>query len=150
MAPGRVLLVDDRLLLSILLDSPSPGLRRLRRRRPVYTSGLWYYRLCHAVRSDTVIGALSGPLQAAPPTVRAAVATSLVALPDDIGLLGLRDLAPVMAELVEHHRLNAMSLEALAAATFLPADLAIASTGVNPALIDAATAGGLRVDVVDP
>lgn len=55
-----------------------------------------------------------------------------------------------MAELVERHRLNALSLEALAAALSLGAELAIAEGSENPTLIDAARFERLNVHVVPP
>ncbi len=142
------LLLDDRLLLDRLLGSGSTALRQLARRRAVFTSGLWYYRLCHAVRSDMVTGALSGPFAAAPSIVKAKVATALLELPDEIGLVSLRVLGPPMADLVERHRLNALSLEALAAAVHLGAAIALARGSENPTLIDAATAECVRVHIV--
>ncbi len=142
------LLLDDRLLLDRLLGSGSTALRALARRRSIFTSGLWYYRLCHAIRSDTVTGALSGPFAATPFVVKAKAATALLELPDDVGLVSLRVLGPLMAELVERHRLNALSLEALAAALHLGAAIAIARGSENPTLIEAAEAEGVAVHLI--
>ncbi len=150
MPPGKVLLVDDRLLLSILLDDRSVALKSVMRRRPIYTTGHWYYRLCHAVRSDVFTGALSGPLQRVPAGLRQKVMQSLVRLPDDVGLVSLRDLAPTMAVLSERQRLNVLSLEALSAAVFLPAEIALSSIGDNPTLKSAAAVEQVRLHVVDP
>ena len=142
------LLLDDRLLLDRLLGSGSTALRTLGRRRSIFTSGLWYYRLCHAVRSDMVTGALSGPFAAAPSIVKAKAATALLELPDEIGLVSFRVLGPLMADLVERHRLNALSLEALAAALHLGAAIALARGSENPTLIEAAEAEGVAVHLV--
>lgn len=144
----RTVLLDDRLLLDRLLGNESVPLRRLLRGKRVATTGLWYYRLCHAIRSDLVIGALSGPFAAAPVDVRARASAALVRLPDNIELTSLRDLVPTMADLISVHRLNVLSLEALAAARHLEADIALATGSENPALMDAASAEGLRLHTV--
>ena len=142
-------LVDDRLLLEHLLGGTSKELRRLVNKRQVFTTGYWYYRLCHAIRSDKVTGALSGPFNRAETSVREMAALALVRLPDEIGLLSLRELAPSMAEGVERHRLNVMSLEALAAGVHLGANILLAVGSENPALIIAAESEGLRVRIVN-
>ncbi len=144
----RPLLLDDRLLLDHLLDGGSTRLRTLCRRRTVATTGLWYYRLCHAIRSDVIVGALSGPFLTAPNDVRSRAIAALVRLPDNVDLVSLRDLAPKMAELVQRHRLNALSLEALAAALSLGADLAMAARSENPSLFEAARSERLQVHIV--
>jgi hypothetical protein len=150
MAPGKVLLVDDRLLLSILIDDRSAELKAVMKRRPVYTTGHWYYRLCHAIRSTEITGALSGALQRAPLDIQQRVTQSLIRLPEDVGLVSFRDLAPTMASLSLIHRLNVLSLEALAAAIQLPAEVLISSTGVNPTLMTALELERVRFRLVTP
>ncbi len=141
-------LLDDRLLLDYLLGGSSKELRRLVHKRQVCTTGYWYYRLCHAIRSESVIGALSGPFLRAETPVREMAALAMVRLPDEVGLTSLRELAPSMAEVVERHRLNVMSLEALAAGLHLGADILLAVGSENPALIAAAEVEGVRVKIV--
>ncbi len=150
MPPGKVLLVDDRLLLSILLDDRSSELKAVMRRRPIYTTGHWYYRLCHAMQSTEFTGALSGPIKRAPEVIQRRVTQSLVRLPDDIGMLSMRDYAMTMAELSQSHRLNILSLEALAASVILPAEVALSASGVNPALLSALGIERIRVTLVNP
>ncbi len=53
-----------------------------------------------------------------------------------------------MADLISVHRLNVLSLEALAAARHLEADIALATGSENPALMDAASAERLRLHTV--
>lgn len=145
MAPRPVLLLDDRLLLDLLLETQTPELKSLLRRRQVYTTGLWLYRLCHATRDTNIVGALSGPFLAAPADIRTRAMAALVRLPQDVGLVSMRDLAPVMATLSREHRLNALSLEALAAATFLPGELVFTAGSEGPLLSAAAASTGIRV-----
>lgn len=130
-------LIDDHVLGRLLTSSLTRDDRRALGRSDLFTTGCWYYRLCHAVRSDVVIGSLSGPFEGLPPTVRAAAVGALVELPDTVGLRSWRDLAPVMAELVEVHALNLLSLEALAAATDLGATVVVDSSNQSPALLAA-------------
>lgn len=140
-------IVDDHLLSALLTDRGvlPPTLRAKRRRREVFTTGHWYYRLCRATRSRRVTGALSGPLADLPePELREAVA-AIVRLPDEIGLLSLRDLSPIMADLSERHRLNVLALEALAAALHLDADVHVSAVDAGPQLRMALEREGRRM-----
>jgi len=141
-------LIDDHVLGRWLTDSLAAADRRALRGSDVFTTGCWYYRLCHAIRSDAVIGALSGPFDDVPPAVRVEAVAALARLPESIGLTSLRALAPLMAELVEDHPLNLLALEALAAATHLGATVVVDSTNRSPALLAALNATGLKSRVV--
>jgi len=61
-------------------------------------------------------------------------------LPQEIGLVSLRQLAPVIGRLRARHQLNILGMEALAAAVFL--DAAVALSARSPRLEDALTAEG--------
>lgn len=136
---GRLFVVDDHLLLRILLDDEPQELRPDGGR--VFTTGLWYHRLCRSVGDRSVVGVFSRALGRADPSVGAAAIEAVTRLPDSIELLSLRDLAWPMARLVDDGvRLNLMSLEALAAAEHLEADLCLAGADENPPLLAAAQA----------
>jgi hypothetical protein len=139
-------LVDDRLLAE-LLRGRRP--RWLPRAAGVHTTGLFYLRLCQAYFDSDVGGKLSGPLLRLPEPRRRQVEERLLALPEEIGLISLRELAPQMGRLrVEHRRLNVLALEALAAAASLPASV-LASVAAPE--LEAALAGeGLRYKVATP
>lgn len=144
---AEALLVDDHLLLTVLLDTEPPELRP--RGGVLFTSGLWYHRLCRAVGASTVTGSLSRRLRSASLDASAAVAAALVKLPADIGLLSLRELARPMAALVNGGvRLNLLSLEALAAAEIIGATIVLAEQDENPTLVAAAAARGVRVRIL--
>lgn len=131
------LLVDDHLLLRVLLDDEPLALRPAG--AVIATTGLWYHRLCRALASNRVIGSLSGRLGAVDETVGAAVLAAVIELPDGIELLSLRTLGWPMAELVHAGvRLNLLSLEALAAARTLPAEICLAEADANEPLRAAA------------
>ena len=75
---------------------------------------------------------------------------SVVDLPDTIDLISLRDLAWPMAELVHAGaRLNLLSLEALAAAQLVSAEICLADVDDNAPLRSAASAVGVTVRTVD-
>lgn len=143
MSSGDVV-VDDHLLLRVLLDDEPPELRS----RPgvIATTGLWYHRLCRALADDTVVGAMSRSLgNVDAPTAGAAV-RALVELPDTIGLVSLRSLAWPMAALVSSGaRLNLLSLEAVAAAEHLDAEICLAAADDNASLRAVAGARGIPV-----
>lgn len=136
MSDGPVVL-DDHLLLRILLEDEPAELRPGGAR--IFTTGLWYHRLCRSLSNRTVAGVFSRPLGNADPAVAAAAIEAVTQLPDSVELVSLRDLAWPMARLVDQGvRLNLMSLEALAAAEHLEAELCLAIADENPPLLEAA------------
>lgn len=132
-----ITLVDDRALSELLR-----GERQVE--GEVYTTGLWYVRLCQAVlAANPVDGQLSGPIAALPEPARQAAIRALISLPEDIGLLSLRDLAPTIAELRSQYRLNLLAIEALAVARTLDAQVLLATS--SPLLEEAIKAEGLEL-----
>jgi hypothetical protein len=144
----NLFVVDDHILLRILLADEPPDLRPGGGR--VFTTGLWYHRLCRAVGHRSVIGPFSRALGRSEPLVAAAAIEAVTRLPDSIDLLSLRELAWPMARLVDDGvRLNLMSLEALAAAEHLDADLCLAVADENPPLLATAKARTTAVRLLD-
>ena len=135
-------LVDDQLLSRILRGGAPP-----KRRTPVFTTGYWYVRLCQAVlgAADRT-GALSGPFAALPHDARTRATQRLLELPDSVGLLSLRELAPVIGHHRQRHDLNILGMEVLAAAITLDADVFLSTE--SPRLEAALTAEGCRVTIV--
>ncbi len=135
-------LVDDRILSSLLRGGELTALGE-----PVITTGCWYVRLCQAVMNASQrTGALSEPFVSQPPQLRQQAINRLLELPQGIGLVSLRTLAPLIGDLRQRHRLNLLSMEALAAAVHLNADVFLASE--SPRLQDALHAEGLRFEVL--
>lgn len=136
------LLVDDQILAAHLQGRfvvPSGD--------ALYTTGYWYVRLCLAV-SRRMGGTLSGPFAALPPQRRQAAVSAVLQLPEDIGLLSLRQLGPVIGEIGTRHRpMNVLTREALAAAVELSATVLIAEGNENPTLIAGLEAEGLPFTV---
>jgi hypothetical protein len=141
-------IIDDYLLLQILLNKEPPDLRAPGAQ--ILTTALWYHRLCRAVSSQAVTGALSRRLGRANPTAATSAARAITSLPETIGLVSLRDLAWSMAQLLNDGvRLNLMSLEALAAADQHGAELCLARTDENPQLLSAAASLGTPARLID-
>jgi hypothetical protein len=138
------LLIDDHLLVRVLAASAPSRVQRARRAGELWTSGLWYLRAARALQSSTITGALSGELADLPPPAKAQAVAGISRLPDDIGLMSLRELVPVMSELLLQHRLNVLSLEALGAAVHLGAEVLVAAENDGPLLRAAVTASGRR------
>jgi hypothetical protein len=131
-------LIDDRTLSAVLRGALSfDGL--------VYTTGLWYLRLCQAVLGATrpPTGQLSKPIASLPADMRDAAIRSVLELPDEIHMLDLRTLAPTMAAHRERHRLNLLSTEALAAATISGAKVVLSAA--SPRLEAALDSEGIAV-----
>ncbi|MGH9054257.1 MAG: hypothetical protein ACRDYY_00060 [Acidimicrobiales bacterium] len=144
----KLFVVDDHLLLRILLDDEPHELRP--RGGRVFTTGLCYHRLCRSVADRSVVGVFSRALGRADPPVAAAAIEAVTRLPDSIELLSLRELAWPMARLVDDGvRLNLMSLEALAAAEHLQAELCLAVADENPPLLAAAQTRTTAVRLLD-
>ncbi len=144
---SRTIVVDDHILLRVLLDDEPAELRPLGAH--VATTGLWYHRLCRALSSSVVTGALSRSLGRADADIAAAAVRAATALPEAIGLVSLRELSWPMADaLAAGARLNLMSLEALAAAEHLEAEICLASVDENPPLIEAAASRQVPTRVI--
>ncbi len=140
------LLVDDHLLLRILLDEVPPELRPIEAQ--IATTGLWYHRLCRALNDHAVIGSMSRRL-GVDQTVAARVVGAVTELPDTVTMLSLRTLGWPMGELVgAGARLNLLSLEALAAAVRLDADICLAEDDRNEPLRKVAAELGVTVRAV--
>ena len=135
-------LIDDQLLGAVLRGDRPP-----RRRAQVFTTGYWYVRLCQAVLSASDrTGVLSGPFAALPPSARERATRRLLELPETIGLVSLRDLAPLIGQLRQRHDLNILAMEALAVAVQLEADTYLSAP--SPRLHHALRAEGRRVEIV--
>ena len=75
---------------------------------------------------------------------------AVIELPESVGLTSLRSLVWPMADLIaDGVRLNLMSLEALAAAEHLGAEICLAEVNYNPPFIEAAARRWGRTDVPD-
>ncbi len=129
--------VDDHLLLQILLDDEPVDLRPPG--APVSTTGLWYHRLARALADPTVTGTMSRRLGDVEPRMARRAIAAVASLPEGIGLVSIRSLAWPMAQLIaDGVHLNLMSLEALAAAHHLEAELCLAAADDNAPLRAAA------------
>ncbi len=100
-------------------------------RAQVFTTGCWYLRLCQAVIAGRG-GVLSAPFASLSLPRREQALRSILALPDDVGLMSFRDLGPLIGQLRLTHKLNLLSAEALAAAVHLGAEVHLSAQ--SPAL----------------
>jgi hypothetical protein len=145
---GSTLVVDDHLLVRILLGDEPTDLRLPG--TAVFTTGLWYHRLCRALCDRAFVGALSRALGPVDRATGAGVASAVIRLPESVGLRSMRELAWPMAQLLDDgHRLNLLSLEALAAAEELRAEICLTALDANPPLAAAAATRGVAVRLVD-
>jgi predicted nucleic acid-binding protein len=133
--------IDDHLLRDVLTGDRSPDLGGIA--SSVATTGLWLFRLSSAWAAPEVAGKLTVPVAALPTHQQELFRARLVALPDEIEVLPLRQLAWPMALLQHRHRnqgrpLSAAMAEALAAAHALSGAMAVSSHDVGPNLKSAA------------
>ncbi|HKY16890.1 MAG TPA: hypothetical protein VJM33_18330 [Microthrixaceae bacterium] len=146
-----VVLVDDHLLRDVLTGVRGPDLDGLA--TSLATTGLWLFRLQSAFADPAVVGKLTGPVSRLPATAQESFVRQLTALPADIEVLSLRDLAWSMARLQHAHRssgrpLSTAMVEALAAARALGAAIAVAANDVGPNLQAAARHDGITFHVI--
>lgn len=120
-----MIVIDDQVLLAVLSDTAPDDITAAVANGEVFTTGSWYYRLGRAVTAGTGTGALSGRFQALDVSVRQRVSAALEDLPDQIGLLSLRVVVPVMQALAVTRPLNFLNAEALGAALLLDASIAV-------------------------
>jgi hypothetical protein len=133
--------IDDHLLRDLLTGDRSADLGGVD--TTLATTGLWLFRHSSAWAAPDVVGKLTAPVAALPLDQQALFRASLVALPDEIEVLPLRQLSWPMALLQHRHRnegrpLSAAMTEALAAARTLGGAIAVSSHDVGPNLKAAA------------
>lgn len=141
-----MVVVDDALLLAVLTNQqfgPVTPITEAAARGELFTTGSWYWRLARALASPGT-GALSRVLVTMPEHEQRQAETALRDLPDEIGLLSLRRLVPVMRALPG--QLNMLTAEAVAAAVVLSAGIVV--TTESPLLDRAAQSAGVTVRVV--
>jgi hypothetical protein len=140
-----VYVVDDRLLLDVLSGRATSGLRTALDAGQVFTTASWYYRLGRAVTAGSGFGSLSSRFEALDDATRDLVQTGLDVLPEEVGLVSLRIVVPVMRVVSSRHRLNFLNAEAVGAALLLEA--AILVTTDAPMLRDAAASLSIGYEV---
>lgn len=138
--------IDDHLLRDVLTGNRPTDLEGIA--TALATTGLWLFRLSSAWAAPDVVGKLTKPVATLSAGQRELFRARLVALPDEIEILPLRQLAWPMALLQHRHRsegrpLSAAMAEALAAAHALGAGIAVSSQDVGPNLKSAAAHDGI-------
>jgi hypothetical protein len=133
-----IALLDDHLLRDLLADDPGDQLARVLSRHQPATTNLYLHRLC-----KSVVAARGGALTGSWTTEqRRALGNRLVALPDTVQILPLRQLAFRMAEIANDHRISTLGAEAVAAAETLAAPLYVWEGDDGPRIRAAITATG--------
>lgn len=143
--------IDDHLLRDVLSGDRPQDLGGLA--TTLATTGLWLFRLTGALADPDVTGKLTAPVTALSAEQQDRFRTLLVALPESIEVLHLRQLAWPMAVLQSRHRvegrpLSAAMTEALAAAQALEAGIAVSHLDVGPNLRAAAEHDGVSFHVL--
>lgn len=133
-------LLDDHLLRDWMVGRDR-ALTRAVAGEGVATTNLWYARLCKSAARATG-GALLADWADAK---RRALIAGLVALPDDIAIVPMRDLAWSMGELIaDHSGLSTLGAEAVAAAMTLEGRLLVSSRDDGPGIRRCCTALRIR------
>ena len=140
--------VDDHVLMACLALAEPAVARQARRRGRLFTSGLWYHRLCRALNRPGATGRLSARLVGLPPSEGSRLLANCRYLPDAVRMISLREVGWPMGELVREHRLNLMHLEALAAARLLGATICVWEGDRSPQLEAAAERTGVPLVAV--
>ncbi len=109
--------------------------------------GYWYVRLCQAVlgASDRR-GILSTPFTTLPPDHRERATRALLEFPENVGLVSLGSLAPLIGQLRRRHDLNILGMEVLSTSIHLGADVYLSAP--SPRLQEALEREGQRSEVV--
>lgn len=146
-----VVVVDDHLLRDVLTRTRPPDLGGIA--TSLATTGLFLFRLSSALATPDAVGKLTAPVAALPPDQQDRFLSQVVALPDEIEVLHLRQFAWQMALLQHRHRrdgrpLSAAMAEALAAAHALGADIGVSRDDVGRNLKAAAKADRISFHVI--
>ena len=133
--------IDDHLLRDVLTGTRPADLDGIA--TSLATTGPWLLRLSRAWAAPNVVGKLTTPVAALSAGQQELFRAGLVALPDEIEVLPLRQLAWPMALLLHRHGsegrpLSVATAEALAAAQTLGGAIAVSSQDVGPYLKAAA------------
>jgi hypothetical protein len=137
-----VALIDDQLLGQVLRGRTPRSLAT----KELYSTGYWYVRLCQAaLGAHERTGVLSRPFAELSPDLRDRALKAVLDLPDDIGMVSLRQLGPTIAQLRQRHQLNILGIEALAAASHLGAHVFLSAP--SPLLESALRFENLKVKV---
>lgn len=131
--------LDDHLLRDLLADDVGSGLQAQLAEHQPATTNLYYVRLCRSVVTASG-GKVTGSW---PAERRRALGSRLVALPDEIAVVPIRDLAFAMAELAGPHRLSTLGAEAVAAARHLSGPLCVWDGDDGPGIRTAAKASAV-------
>ena len=130
--------LDDHLLRDLLADEVSNDLAVILAEHQPATTNFFYLRLCKSVvsaRGGSLVG--SWPIER-----RVALGRTLLALPDSVTVVPLRDIAYRMAELADAHRVSNLGAEAVAATEHLGATLCVWTGDDGPGIRDAITSLG--------
>lgn len=143
--------VDDHLLRDVLTGERPADLGGVA--SSLATTGLWLFRLSSAWAAPKRVRKLTAPIAALTADQQAEFVAQLIALPANIEVVHLRQLAWPMARLQQRHqaegrRLSAAMVEALAAAHALGAPLAVSRHDVGPNLKAAAEHDGIAFHVL--
>jgi hypothetical protein len=133
-----IAVLDDHLLRDLLAGDLSVDLAELLIEHEPATTNLYLHRLCRSVVSARG-GALTGSW---PVGRRRELGQRLLALPDTIRVVPMRQLAYRMAEIADAHRVSTLGAEAAAAAEHLTAPLCVWAGDDGPAIRTAVTAVG--------
>jgi hypothetical protein len=123
------IVLDDHLLRDWMTSRDVP-LGKAIAGEEVASTNLWYVRLCKSAARAT--GVDTRRLNS---TERRALVAGLIALPGDIVVVPMRDLAWRMGELAaDHTGLSALGAEAVAAAIHLEARILVSATDNGPGI----------------
>ena len=122
--------LDDHLLRDWMARRDDPLVTAIAGEE-VATTNLWYVRLCKSAARASGAALLKGWAEAE----RRALIAGLVALPRDVTVIPMRDLAWRMGELAaDHSGLSALGSEAVAAALFLNARILVSTRDDGPGI----------------
>jgi hypothetical protein len=96
--------------------------------------------------SNIAAGVLSSPFKSLPHELRERATSALLELPEDVGLVSLRELGPVIGRLRVRHDLNILGMEVLASAVYLEADVFLSAS--SPRLEEALGRESRSVEVL--
>jgi hypothetical protein len=139
-----VALLDDHLLRDLLAGDVSTELARVLGSHEPATTNLYLYRLSRSVVSASG-GALTGRWST---EHRRALGRSLLALPDSVHVVAVRQLAYRMAEIADAHRVSTLGAEVAAAAEQLEASVFVWEGDDGANIRAAVTAVGARYSSV--
>lgn len=145
MNEGATAVVDDGVLLRLLRAELPDELASM----SIWSTTGYWFRIARGISEPDGTGTFSRAIARLDPVGRAVVRARVDHLSDEVRIVDVRELVPLMARLASAHGLNLLAAEVVASALALGAEIVAVRGNVGPRLSAAAAALDLGLTQLD-